>query len=156
MIKWHLSSSSRDIHSNLMYISETFFKYTHTHTHTHTHIYLFLTVLGFCCCMSFSLVVESWRYSLAAMHRLLIVVASCCGTWDLEHTDFSSCGLRALEHRLNSCSTQAVNYSIACEIFPDQGSNLCLLQSQVVLYHWAIKEALWVLKELGPDPGGEW
>ena len=85
--------------------------------------------------MSFSLVVASWSYSLVAMHSLLIVVASCCGAWDLEHADFSSCGSRALEHRLNSCSTQAVSYSIVCGIFPDQGSNLCLLESQVVLYH---------------------
>ena len=37
---------------------------------------LFLAVLGLHCCTGFSLVVVSRGYSLVAMHRLLIVVAS--------------------------------------------------------------------------------
>ena len=84
--------------------------------------------------MGFSLVVASWSNSLVAMHRLLIVVAS-CGARDLEHANLSSCGSRTLGHKLSSCGTQAVCYSIVCGFFPDQGLNLCLLQSQVVLYH---------------------
>ena len=31
--------------------------------------------------------------------------------------------------------------SSACEIFPGQGSNLCLLHWQTILYHWAAREA---------------
>ena len=37
---------------------------------------LFFAMLGLCCCMGFSLVVASGDYSLIALHRLLIVVAS--------------------------------------------------------------------------------
>ena len=37
---------------------------------------LFFAMLGLCCCMGFSLVVASGGYSLIALHRLLIVVAS--------------------------------------------------------------------------------
>ena len=39
-------------------------------------MYLFLTVLGLCCCVSFSLDAESRGYSLAAVCRLLTVAAS--------------------------------------------------------------------------------
>ena len=35
-----------------------------------------MAVLGLHCCMGFFLVVESGRYSLSALHRPLIVVAS--------------------------------------------------------------------------------
>ena len=37
---------------------------------------LFLVVLGLCCCTGFSLVVVSGDYSLVAVRRLLIVMAS--------------------------------------------------------------------------------
>ena len=37
---------------------------------------LFLTVLGFCCCVGFSLAAASRGYSLAVVLSLLIVVAS--------------------------------------------------------------------------------
>ena len=39
-------------------------------------IYLFLAVLGLCCCAGFSLAVMSRSYSLVAVRRLLIAVAS--------------------------------------------------------------------------------
>ena len=39
-------------------------------------IYLALTVLGLHCCAGFSLVVEIGGYSLVAVHRLLVAVAS--------------------------------------------------------------------------------
>ena len=42
---------------------------------------------------------------------------------------FSSCGSRAVDHRLNNCGARAY-CSEACGIFPDQGSNLCLLHRQ--------------------------
>ena len=48
-------------------------------------IYLLLAVLGFCCCMGFSLV---------AVCGLLIEVASRCGEQTLEHRH-NSCGTRA-------------------------------------------------------------
>ena len=38
--------------------------------------YLLFAVPGLCCCTGFSLVAVSRGYSLVAMHRLLIVVAS--------------------------------------------------------------------------------
>ena len=59
-------------------------------------IYLALAVLSLHCCLGFSLVVASGYYSLVAVHRLLIVVASlCCGAWALGHLGFSSCNIQA-------------------------------------------------------------
>ena len=62
-----------------------------------------MAVLGLHCCMGFSLV---------AMHRLLIVVASHCRAQALGHTasvvvaqGLIRCGSQALEHRLSSCGT---------------------------------------------------
>ena len=56
--------------------------------------------------MGSSLVVESRGYSLAAVHRLLIVMASL-----VEHSSracgLSSCGSQGLQHRLNSCGAWA-------------------------------------------------
>ena len=37
---------------------------------------LFLSVMGLCCCSDFSLVVTSRGYSVVAVHRLLIALAS--------------------------------------------------------------------------------
>ena len=45
--------------------------------------YLFLAVLGLRCCVGFCLVVAIRGYSLAAVHGLLIAVASCCRAWGL-------------------------------------------------------------------------
>ena len=39
-------------------------------------MYLFLSVLGLCCCAGFSLIAESWSYSLAVVRRLLTMVVS--------------------------------------------------------------------------------
>ena len=39
-------------------------------------IYLVLAILGLCCCVGFSPVAASGGYSLVAVHRLLIAVAS--------------------------------------------------------------------------------
>ena len=71
---------------------------------------MLLAVLDLCCCVSFSLAVGSGGCSLAVAFGL------------------SSCGSQALEHRLGGCSACS---SSACGIFPDQGSNLCLLPWQV-------------------------
>ena len=45
------------------------------------------------------------------------------------HVGFSPCGSRALGHRLNNWGHR-LSCSVACQIFPDQGSNLCLLHRQ--------------------------
>ena len=95
------------------------------------HLFIF-GCAGLHSCVGFSSVEASEGYSLVAVHGFLIAVTSLaarggalghvgfnsCGQW------LSSCGSQALEHRLNSCGT-------ACGIFPDQGSNPCLLHWQV-------------------------
>ena len=91
--------------------------------------HLFLAVLGLRCCAGFSLVAASraTNYRVQASH----CAGVSCGARTLGHVGFSSCGSRALEHRL-SCST-------ACGIFPDQGWDPCLLYWQAdssSLSHW--------------------
>ena len=86
-------------------------------------------MLGFHCCVG---------YPLVAMRRLLIAVVSLIVDMGTGRTGFSSCrhvgsvfvapmlwsiGSVVVVHRL-SCSE-------ACEIFPDQGSNPCLLHWQM-------------------------
>ena len=52
--------------------------------------------------MGFSLVVESRGYSLVAVHRLLILMASLVVAHSSRARGLSSCGSQAPEHRLNS------------------------------------------------------
>ena len=52
----------------------------------------------------------------------------------------SVCGSRAPELRL-SVAVNGLSCSKASGIFPDQGSNLCLLHCSGDSYHWAIREA---------------
>jgi len=84
-------------------------------------------------------------------HSLVAVVASHCGgffslwwllLWDTGSwpRSFSSCGSQALEHRLNSCGTQA-SCSATCGILPDQGSNHVSCIGRWILYHYATREA---------------
>ena len=61
----------------------------------HLFIYVFLAVLGLHCCTGFSL---------AAVSRGLL---SSCRAQTLGFMGFSSCSSQNLEHRLNSCGTQA-------------------------------------------------
>ena len=85
-----------------------------------------MAVLGLRCCAGFSLVVASGDSCRDAGPGPLIVGASRYRAWVLGHRLrscgmwVSSCGSRALEHRLNS------SRSVARGIFPDQGLNLCL------------------------------
>ena len=77
-------------------------------------VYLFLAVLGLCCCSGFSLV---WRAG---------------ATLQLGCVGFSFCGAQAsviVAYRLSSSS--------ACGIFPDQGSNLCVLHWQADSLPWS-------------------
>ena len=50
---------------------------------------------------------------------------SCCGAWTLGWAGFSSCGTRTL------VVAHGLRCSATFRIFPDQGSNLCLLYWQV-------------------------
>ena len=62
-----------------------------------------MAVLGLHCCTGFSLVVVSRGYTLVAVSRLLIAVASLVAEHELSGTWASvlaAHGLRALEHRL--------------------------------------------------------
>ena len=60
------------------------------------------------CCMILSQVAEIEGYSLAAMHGLLIGVASLVVEQQaLGRADFSSRGFQTLEHGLSSCSAQS-------------------------------------------------
>jgi len=54
--------------------------------------------------------------------------------------DFSSCGSRALEHRLSSCGHR-LSYPLACGIFLDQGSDRILCIGRRILNHWTTREA---------------
>ena len=92
-----------------------------------------LNCAGLCCCADFSLVVMKRSYSLVAVHRLLVAVASLVVEHRLQGTWASAVpapGLQStgsmLAHRL-SCST-------ACGIFPDQGWNPCLRHHQADSY----------------------
>ena len=65
--------------------------------------YLFWTVLGFYCCVGFSLFVTSGGYSLGAVHGLLIEVASFVAEYGLEGAQASvvgACGLSSGSPRL--------------------------------------------------------
>ena len=77
--------------------------------------HLLLAVLGLCCSAGFSLVVGSKSYSLVKALGLLIAVASLIaehGLWGaqasvVQASGLSSCGSRALEHRLSGCGPRA-------------------------------------------------
>ena len=92
-------------------------------------IYLFLAALGLhCCARAFSSCGE-WGPLFVAVRGLLIAVASRCGARALGAwaSVVVACGLQSagsvvVAHRF-SCS-------VACEIFPDQGSNPCPLHWQ--------------------------
>ena len=77
-------------------------------------IYLFLAVLGLLGCLGFSLAVEISSSSLAAVCRLLIMVASladhrlqCAQLSVTVACALSSCCSGVLDRRLNSCGAQA-------------------------------------------------
>ena len=72
-------------------------------------------MLGLYCCASFSLVAGSGDFSLVAVRKLLIVVASFVaerGLKGMRASVAAACGLSSwgsldLEHRLNSCDSRA-------------------------------------------------
>ena len=101
-------------------------------------IYLFLAVLGFQSCTGFSLVAMSRGCSLAVGQGLLTVGAS-----PVEHA--LSAMWISVAPRLSSTDPVIVAHglrcSTACEIFPDQGSNLCLLHWQPDSLAWSHRGA---------------
>ena len=65
-----------------------------------------------------------------------------CGSMGSRVRGLSSCGSQTLEHRLNRWY-MGFSYSGACGIFPDQGSNPCLLHiGRWFPCHWATRETL--------------
>ena len=71
---------------------------------------------GLRCCAGFSLVAASGGCSLVEQGAL-------------GHPGFNGCSSWAPTHRLNSCA-HVLSCSASCRIFPDQGSNPCLLHRQ--------------------------
>ena len=102
-------------------------------------IILLLAVLGLRCCTGAFSSCSKRGLLFVVVRVLLIAVASlCCGAQALGTRasvlvarGLSSCSSRALERRLSSCGTHRLNCSVACGIFPDQGSNPCPLHWQV-------------------------
>ena len=80
--------------------------------------------------MGFPLVAANGGYSLVVVLRLLHSVASLVAENGLQSTGFSSWGSRALERSLSGCGSHWLSCSVAHGIFPDQGSNPCLLHWQ--------------------------
>ena len=75
------------------------------------------------------LVSASGGYSLAVMHRFLIVVASHCGARDLGYTG-SVVVLPRLQSEGSVFVAHKLRFSAACGISPDQGSNPGVLHWQ--------------------------
>ena len=76
--------------------------------------YLFLAALGLHCCAQAFSSCSKWGLLFAVVHGLLIAVASRCRAQVLGAQASvvvargrSSCGLRALEHRLSNCGARA-------------------------------------------------
>ena len=105
---------------------------------TYTQIFFFNLFFGctgsLLLCTGFSLVAVSGGYFSLRCAGFSLGGFSCgaraLGTWAsvVVALGLSSCGSRALEHRLSSCGTRA--QSVACGIFLDQGSNLRALHWQ--------------------------
>ena len=94
-------------------------------------LFFFLVVLGLCLCVwAFSSCDEqgllaSWGPQASHCWWLLLLQTTASRVCGL-----SSCSSRALEHWFNSCGTCGLSCSTASELFPDQGSNPCLLHWQ--------------------------
>ena len=88
------------------------------------HFMSLLIAPGLCCCL--------WAFSrchrsgllFVTMCGLLIAVASCCGA---QAGGTQALGLQEVQHVGSVVVLQGRSCSEACEIFPDQGSNLCSL-----------------------------
>ena len=85
------------------------------------YYYYYLAALGLCCCArAFSSCGEWWLL----FH---------CGARASLCSGFSCCRAQALGTRASVVVTHGLNCSVACGIFPDQGSNPCPLYWQAIL-----------------------
>ena len=94
-----------------------------------------MSVLGLCCCTCFSLVVTNKGYSLVALCRLFIAVASLVAEHRFQ--GFSSCmGSVVVAPKLQGTGSVVVAYRLSCSRhveshgIRDQGLNPCLLHWQ--------------------------
>ena len=92
--------------------------------------------VGLRCCEGFSLVVASGGYCLVMVQWLLLLHST-----GSRGVDFSSWGSQAPGHRLSSCGT-GLSCLLACETFPDQGSNWYTLQSGQIFNDWTTRKAI--------------
>ena len=100
-------------------------------------LFVFLLHWVFVAARGLCLVATSRGYSLVAVRGLLIAVASLIAEQGLYSVQasvvaahgLSSCGSWAPKHRLNSVAP-GLSCPTACGVFPDQGSNPCLLHWQ--------------------------
>ena len=89
---------------------------------------LFLAVLHLHFCRGFSLVMESRAYSLVVVLGFLFAEALFAVEHGLWGTQDSAVGARGLWSTGSIVVTHRLSCSVACGIFPDQGSNPCLLR----------------------------
>jgi len=107
----------------------SFPRQTIIYIYIYIYFFFFFPVLVLCCCVGFSLSCHKWRVFSSGTRASHCDVFS-CGAWAVGSVDFSSCGSQALEHRLSNV-VHRVSCSSVCRIFPDSGSNLCLVRWQV-------------------------
>ena len=96
-------------------------------------------MLGLCCCVRLSLGAVSGSYAPVVVCRLLLAVASLVAERGLDGAGLQSLwhvGSVAVAHGLWSAQAAVVGVcglrcAEACVLFPQQGSNLCLLPWQV-------------------------
>ena len=89
------------------------------------YLFLFLAVLGLhCCTQAFSSCSEGGLLFIA-VRRFLIAVASLVAEHGLQ-----AHGLQQLWHAGSVVAAHGLSCSVACGIFPDQGSNPCPLHWQ--------------------------
>ena len=101
-------------------------------------IYL-LAVLGLCCCTGVSLVGSSKCYSLVAVCGLHVAVPSLSvehGLWGKQASVVAAHGLSIVASGTSSIVVvHGLRCSVACGIFPDQGSNCVFCIGRQILCH---------------------
>ena len=95
-----------------------------------------MAALGLLAACRLSLVGVGWEYSLVMVQWLLLLHST-----GSRGVDFSSWGSQAPGHRLSSCGT-GLSCLLACETFPDQGSNWYTLQSGQIFNDWTTRKAI--------------
>ena len=83
-------------------------------------IFIYLAVLDLHCCAQAFSSCSKWGLVLVAVCGLLLVVVSLVAEHRLQ-----ACGLQKLQHTGSVAVAFRLSGSLACGIFPDQGSNPC-------------------------------